>query len=194
MQETNETRTARHRLQELSCSDPAAVSMLLTGRRGRERDSAEPNIQAGFRLTAAERDILSAAAVRLRMDVVHLTFDVDDPAGPPIGIVVIRSEGDEVACYPRCALWSPTGAGRVVIVPLNDGPPSHFVLRRGKPMVKVAGWPARSLDAGLRRGGNALFRHASAQKLRNAHVGMFREIVCFNGPGDWSVRTDRIAA
>ncbi len=204
MEETKEAMLARQVLNEATAADPAvasnmgrhmaALNLLLLGRRGHDAPKGEPIIQSGFRMTVGERDMIMAAATRLNNDVIHLAFDVEQATGTPRGIVVFRIEGEHIACYPRCALWVPAGSNRVVIVGLDAPAPCHFVVRPGQPLIKVEGWPAKSIDAGIRRGANALFKLTASEELRDAHVGATRGVVGFDGPGKWTYRGDRIAA
>lgn len=204
MDESNRQAEVRHRLQELTADDPAAISsmarhcaalsILLTGGRGRELAPPEPNIHSGFVLCAEERDIFMAAAARMRRDAIHIAFDVDDAAGPPRAIGLFRIEGEMIVCYAGLAIWKPAGPGRAVLVAIDHQERCHFVFRRGRPLVRIEGAPAGNLEAGLRRGWRALEELAASDELRDVHDGIFRQIVTFHGPGDWSVRSDRIAA
>ena len=72
MKQTKEQRDAWHQLQEMAVDDPAAVSamarylaalgLMLEGRRPRDMTGPEPNLQSGFIMTTAQRDILMAEA------------------------------------------------------------------------------------------------------------------------------------
>ncbi|NJR80277.1 hypothetical protein [Sphingomonas corticis] len=204
MKEITEAEREMQREQERVAADPvaagnmarhmAALNLLLLGRRGYDQTDEEPIIQSGFRLTLGERDLLMAAAARLETDVVHLTFHIERAAGDPHGIMVFRVEGDLIACYPQCGLWAPAGGKRAVLVGLEREAPCHFVLRPGRSIAKVEGWPAAKLEAGLRRGANLLLKLAASDAMRDAHVGVSRGFVQFNGPGQWAYRSDKLAA
>ncbi len=204
MKEITEAEREMQREQERVAADPAASSnmarhmaalnVLLLGRRGFDQPAEEPIIQSGFRLTIGERDLLMAAAARIGCDTIHLAFHIERATGNPHGIMVFRVEGDLIACYPQCGLWAPAGGKRAVIVGLEREAPCHFVLRPGRRMAKVEGWPAVKLEAGLLRGANLLLKLASSDEMRDAHVGANRGFVQFHGPGRWSYRADKLAA
>lgn len=162
MNANDEKSQADWKLKLLSLSDPAAqaniparlmaLAMLVTGRRGREREAGEPQFGAGFRLSPEDRMFHMSITWRTGVEQVLLSFDVDDPAGPPVSLSVIRREGEKVAFHAGCQLWSPPGEGRSVIVAGGAEGHGHFVHRRGAPLRHVRGSPADDLEPGLLRG------------------------------------------
>jgi len=200
MHETDEMRDARYALQKLTTETPAAVnnmtrfmaalSRMLAGRTGKHMEEGEPIIQAGFRMTVGERNILMAAAARLNKDVVHLGLEADDGTGNPYALMIIRNEAEHITCYPRCALWSAPGSGRAVIIPIDDEPPCHFVFKRGSGLQKIAGWPASEIQAGLKRGQAALERMAASDALKGVEKEAFRHQVGWQGK--FEVKSDRL--
>lgn len=131
MNENNEVRDARHELELLSASDPAAnanmlryvaaLSVMVTGRRGRERLEHEPQIGAGFLLTHGADKLCAAAARRSGTDYIYMAFDVDDAAGPALAIGVFRECDGNMFVYGNCRLWSPANDGRTLLVPTGEG-------------------------------------------------------------------------
>lgn len=97
MKETEEMRQARHDLQLLTASDPAAagnmmrhvvaLSIMLSGRRARERRDQEPQIGAGFTLTHGDDELCAAATRRSGTDYIYIAFDA---AAPPLATGVFR--------------------------------------------------------------------------------------------------------
>ncbi|MES3100605.1 hypothetical protein [Sphingomonas faeni] len=159
---TKEMREARHGLQTLSASDPlaqanilrhvAAFTKLLTGRPGIDASPSEPLVGAGFRLVDGEERLLAALPRRDGIERIYIAFDIDDAQGPPIGTGLFRKEGDHVACYGLCKLWSPLGDGRALLVPTKGGEHAgYFAFRRGQPFRRVEGPLPGDFIAGLRR-------------------------------------------
>jgi hypothetical protein len=181
IEETEQMRDARHQLEELTASDPAvvanmmrhlaALSLVLTGRRGNEARDAEPRVMAGFRLMGGSHHMCAAVTARTGIDQVYMAFDVDDAAGPPIGIGLFRNEGDQTAIYGNCRLWSPVGDGRAVLVPDDTGEHGHFVFQPGAAMRHEPGLPARDLEPGLRRAAARRVRLLNSEELRSGPRG-----------------------
>ena len=144
MNKFEEIRQARHDLEMLSASHPAvsanmlryvaAYSLMITGRRGRERRKGEPQIGAGFLLTDGNEKLIAAAARRSGTDYIYIAFDVDDGAGPALAAGVFRQQGDDMFVCGHCRLWSPTCATR-------PGPPrrgqSHPPMKMSSPGLVV---------------------------------------------------------
>ena len=140
MNETDEMRDARHALERLSASDPAAqanmlryvaaVRIMLTGRRRGDVD-APPLIGAGFRLMGGAVEIPAAHTREDGADRIYIAFDVDDAAGPAIGLGLFRKDDDLVSCYGLCRLWSPANDGRAIIIPADDGSLGSFSFKSG---------------------------------------------------------------
>jgi hypothetical protein len=176
---TNEMQQARWDLQILSASDPAAsanmmrhvcaLGMMLTGGKGRPRLETEPAIQAGFQLAPGEQMLQMAVTSRTGVEQIYLAFDIDDAAGPPVGLGIIRSEGEQVVTYGKCQLWSPSNVGRAVIVPGLSGEHGHFTFRRGAPLRHVRGLPPGDLRAGCLRGLARMKRLLESPELRDVH-------------------------
>ena len=180
MHETEEMRQARHALQELSASDPAASanmlryaaahSIMLTGRRGRERREGEPQLGAGFRLTHGDHQLCAAAAGRSGTDYIYIAFDVDDATAPPLATGVFRKEDDNMVVFGNCVLWSPANDGRALLVPRGEGPyVGYFAFRPGQPLRLVDAPVPGDLAAGVRRAGTRLQRILASAALRDVH-------------------------
>lgn len=180
MKETEEMRQARHDLQMLSASDPAAsanmlrhvaaYAIMVTGRRGRERRDGEPQIGGGFVLTH-DADKLKAAAVRKSgTDYLYIAFDVDDASAPPVAAGVFRKQDDVMYVYGHCRLWSPANDARALLVPQGQGDyVGYFAFRPGQPFKLVNAPVPGDLDAGFRRADARLRRLLESDALRNVH-------------------------
>ena len=186
MHMNEEMRAARWQLQELSVSDPAAMSNMLrhlaaltimvTGRRDDRRCELEPVFEAGFQLTAGEQRLCMHMTGRTGVEQVYMAFDVDDAAGPPCGLAVVRREREVVTMACKCMLWSPSANGKALIVPTGEGAFGHFAFRPGRPLRHVATPPPGDLAAGLARGAARQTRLAESRWLREAHRGGIRTI------------------
>lgn len=207
MTETTEAmQQARHELQQLTADDPAAsanmvrylsaLSLLVTGHRGRDLEPPEPIFLAGFQMDTSENMIVRKTAMLTGVQHVFLAFDVDDATAAPVGLGVFRTEGELEVCYSRCRLWSPANDGRAVIVPTHTGDAidGHFVFRRGRPLVRVATPPAADLEAGFRRGERRLTQLAHSPELRDATNGAVRNVITNVRRGEITVEMRRLAA
>lgn len=182
MNETKEMRQARHALQDLSASDPAAsanmlrhaaaFTLMMTGRRGRDWREGEPQIGAGFVLTHGDECICVETARRSRTDYVYIAFDVDDAAGPPIASGVFSPRGEDVAVFGNCRLWSPANDGRALLVPQGDGCLGYFAFRPGRPLKFVDRPLPGDFEAGARRADARLRRLLASEDLRNLDGGL----------------------
>lgn len=166
-------RSAIEALRELSVSDPAvqlnfarytkAMGEMLRGRPIDRVGAKHVAAAACFTMDGSDRDYLMAASVRLEIDQVILTFDVDDPLGMPIGLVAVRLEEREVAFYGRCRLWAPANDGRLLVVPEADAE-RHFDAG-GENLVERWRRLPGSLGAGERRAWHRLKILASSFDL-----------------------------
>lgn len=181
MNETDEMRQARHALQDLSASDPAASanmlrhvvahSLMMTGRRGRDRLKGEPQIGASFVLMHGEKSICAETVRRSGTDYVYIAFDLDDAAGPPIASGVFSPRGEDVAVFGNCRLWSPTNDGRALLVAQGDGCRGYFAFRAGRPLKFVDGPLPGDVEAGFRRADVRLRRLLASEELRDLDGG-----------------------
>ena len=182
MNDTEEMRKARYALQELTAADPAAsgnmlryvaaISLLVTGRRGRERRPAEPQIGAGFLLVDGNEQLFAAATRRSGTDYVLIGFDVDDAAGPARGIGVFRKQGDVMVLFGNCRPWAPANDGRALLVPTGDSDyAGYLAFRPGQPFKLVMAPVPGDLEAGFRRADARLARLLASEALRDAHSG-----------------------
>lgn len=178
--ETEEMRQARHDLQLLSASDPAAganmlkhvaaYSIMLSGRRGRERRGHEPQIGAGFVLTHGGHKLCAAAARRSGTDYLYIAFDVDDASVAPVAAGVFRQQGDDMIVYGNCVLWSPANDGRALLVPQGGGDyVGYFAFRPGQPFKLVDAPLPGDFDAGARRAANRMQRLLASEALRHVY-------------------------
>lgn len=180
MNETEEMRQARHDLQLLTASDPAAagnmmrhvvaLSIMLSGRRGRERRDREPQMGSGFLLTLGAHKLCAAAARRSGTDYIYIAFDVDDAAAPPLATGVFRQQGDDMVVYGNCVLWSPANDGRALLIPRGDGSYiGYFAFRPGQPLRLVEAPLPGDLAAGIRRAEARMRGLLGSDALREVH-------------------------
>ena len=203
---TEEMQQARNALQQLTASDPAAsanmvrylsaLSILVTGHRGRDLERPEPIFLAGFQMDRTENLIVRKTSMLTGIQHVFLAFDVDEATAPPVELGVFRTEGELEVCYSHCRLWAPANDGRAVIVPTGTHDPvdGHFVFRRGRPLVRVATPPAGDLEAGFRRGERRLVRLANSPELRDAMNGAVQNVITNAGPGKLEVEMRKLSA
>lgn len=194
---------ARFKRMQAVAADPAvashigrhmkALKLMLLGSDS-DAEPTGPIVQAGFRLSAEERNLMMAAAQRLQSDFVHLEFDVEHPLDAPTGLVVVRIEGEHVACYPECALWALTGSRRSVIVSLAQSARYQFVVDAEPRLGRRDGWPAPSIDAGLRRAAHRLKKLATSGEMGRAHVGVSRAVIGSDRAGRWTYEDDKVSA
>jgi hypothetical protein len=203
-EETDEMRQGRHDLQLLSASDPAAganmmkyvaaYSIMLTGRRGRDRRKDEPQLGAGFVLRHGDEFLCAAAARRSGTDYIYIAFDVDDAAGPPLAAGVFRKQDDAMSVYGNCRLWSPANAGRALLVPIGVGPEvGHFAFRPGRPLKLVDAPVPGDLGAGFRRASARMQRLLASDELRHVHREGYMHLI-HNVGQDIYAETSRLAA
>lgn len=180
MHETDEMRQARFELQLLSASDPAAAanmlryvaaySIMLTGRRGRDRQENEPQLGSGFLLTHGDHQLHAAAARRSKTDYIYIAFDVDDAASAPIAAGVFRQQGEHMVVYGDCRLWSPANDGRALLVPQGEGDyVGYLAFRPGQPLKLVDAPVPGDFEAGVRRANARLDRLLASDALRDVH-------------------------
>jgi hypothetical protein len=202
--ETEAMKQARRNLQDLTASDPAvranmlrhvaALSLMIAGRRARNSLPGEPHVISTFQFAPGERDMCMAVTSRTGLDQVVLAFDIDDAAGPPVGLGVIRIEGEEIVCYGACRLWAPAGDGRALIVPAGDQDHGHFAFQRGGALRHVRDARPRDLEPGFRRGTARLTRLANSDGLREVAQEGFMHVLNSHGPGRLTSRTMPMAA
>lgn len=180
MNDTDEMIEARYQLQELTAADPAAsanmlrhvaaLSLLVTGRRARDRRCREPQFGAGFLLVDGNEQLFAATARRSGTDYVLTAFDVDDAAGPAQGIGVFHRQGDDMVLYGNCRPWSPANDGRALLVPTGRGDyAGHFAFRPGQPFKLIDAPVPGDLEAGFRRADARLRRLLASEALREVH-------------------------
>lgn len=204
MNETEEMRRARHALQELSASDPAAsanmlrhvaaYALIITGRRGRDRRGNEPQIGAGFVLTHGDQNLCAAATRRSGTDYLYIAFDVDDAAAPPVAAGVFRQQGDHMVAYGNCRLWSPANDGRALLVPVGRGDyVGYFAFRPGQPFKLVEAPLPGDFDAGVRRAEARMQRLLNSNALQDVHRYGYMHIIRNEGQEIFA-DTRRVAA
>lgn len=204
MNETDEMREARHALQLLSASDPAAAanmmrrvaaySIMVTGRRGRERREGEPQMGAGFVLTHGDHNLCAAAARRSGTDYIYIAFDVDDATSAPVAAGVFREQDDSMFVYGDCRLWSPANDGRALLVPMGVGDyAGYFAFRPGKRLKLVRSALPGDLDAGLRRAAARMRRLLASDALREVHREGYMHLIHNQGQEIYP-ETTRLAA
>ncbi len=180
MNDTDEMVEARYQLQELTAADPAAsanmlryvaaLSLLVTGRRARDRRPGEPQFGAGFLLVDGNEQLFAATARRSGTDYVLTAFDVDDAAGPAHGIGVFHPQADGMVLFGNCRPWSPANDGRALLVPTGEGDyAGHLAFRPGRPFRLVQAPVPGDLEAGFRRAGARLARLLASEALREVH-------------------------
>ena len=178
--ETEEMRQARHELQLLAASDPAAAanmmryvvaySLMFTGRRAREKRDGEPQLGAGFVLEHGDETLCAAAARRSGTDYIYIAFNVDDARTAPVASGVFSPQGDDMMCYGNCHLWSPANDGRALLVPMGAGAPVGYLTFRPGGRLKFVQAPLPGdLRAGLLRAKSRLQRLLDSAELRNVH-------------------------
>jgi len=204
MHETEKMRQARHELQLLSASDPAAAanmlryvaaySIMLTGRRGRDRRENEPQLGGGFVLTHGDHQLCAAAAQRSKTDYIYIAFDVDDAASAPVAAGVFRQQDGHMAVYGNCRLWSPANDGRALLVPQGEGDYlGYFAFRPGQPMKLVDAPVPGDFVAGVRRANARMQRLLTSDSLRDVHREGYMH--CIHNQGDEIyAETTRLAA
>lgn len=180
MNETKEMRQARHALNMLSASDPAAASnmlryvasysLMLSGRRSRDRRGNEPQFGAGFVLLHGDERLCAAAARRSGTDYIYIAFDVDDAAAPPLAAGVFRLQGKDMVAYGNCRLWSPSNDGRALLVPTGAGDyAGYFTFQPGRPLKLVEAMLPGDANAGFRRAEARLERLLNSEAVRSVH-------------------------
>lgn len=192
-------KTARRELQKLKLSDPAARSNMLShvtalthlvaGWDPHDVVPGEPVFQSIVQQTAGERGLCTSAAAASRLDHVLLAFDVDDAAGSPLGVGLVRFKGDTIACYLRCGLWMPASSGRGLVVPMGTDRTGHFAFERGKPLRYVSRRVAGDPAAGYSRGPTRLKKLAHSLKLQKPRSDGYLSVVQGNGWGPVRTRT-----
>jgi hypothetical protein len=188
---TKEMSTAMIGLQELSASDPAVrmnmlrqlgtLTELVTGRERGFEEPGGPMFMAGFQLTAGQQQACMMLTARTGVEQVYLAFDVDDAAGPPRGLGVVRIEGDRVVAHVFCRIWVPASGGRAVIVPTGEGTRGHFAFRRGQRLRFVDRPPPGDLAAGYRRAEDRQRQLVAARELCPIEGELTRYLA--EGPG-----------
>ena len=161
MNETEKMRAARHELEFLSASDPAAYanmvryvvaySKLLTGAMPDQVGSKSPVVMAGFRLAGGDEALLAKAVRNERRDCIYIAFDVDDAQGAPAAMGIFRREGDQIICYGCCKVWSPVQGHALLVPTVGDDAVGYFAFRRSGPPRWVDGQVPGSFGAGLLR-------------------------------------------
>ena len=180
-------RATRHRLQELSAFDPAAqtnmiryvraLRLLVAGRSGRDALPGEPEFLATFQTTEEERMVLLAQVHRSGLDHVLLAFDIDDAAGPPVGLAVIRSDGERVFCWGNCQIWAPEGDGRAILVPVGENVHGRFAFQDGSPLLHSDDPLPGDFQTGARRGLDRLVETARSPAMLEIEGDPFVSIV-----------------
>lgn len=203
MNDAKKMQQARWELEMLTASDPsatsnmmrhvAALSLMLTCRRQTDSKWGEPEISACFLMDAEDRRFRMYVAARTGIDQIHVGFDVDDAVGPACGIAIIRVEGDVVASYGECRLWSPANDGRAVLVPMGEGGSGHFAFQKEGPLRKLPGRPARDLAPGFRRAATRYARLVTSADLRDVGREGFLHVIS-DDRGTLSTRPTSLAA
>lgn len=204
MNETEEMRQARFDLQMLSASDPAvssnmlrhvaATSIMLTGRRGRDRRENEPQFGSGFVLTHGDHHLFAAAARKSLVDQIYIAFDVDDGIAPPVAMGVFRPLDGNVFLYGNCRLWSPANDGRAILVPMGSGDyEGYLAFRQGCPLRLIEAAVPGDLEAGFRRARARMGRLLASDALRDVHHEGFMHRIHNKGE-DLFADTTRAAA
>ncbi len=161
MNETEKMRTARHELELLSASDPAAYanmvryvvaySKLLTGVMPDQVGLKAPVVMAGFRLVGGDEAVLARAVQMDGRDCIYIAFDVDEAQGAPAAMGIFRKDGDHTLCYGCCKVWSPVQGHALLVPTAHDDAVGYFSFRRSGPPRWVDGQVPGSFGAGLRR-------------------------------------------
>lgn len=202
--ETDAMREARHALQELTATDPAAranilryvaaYSLMVTGRRARERRGDEPQTVGGFVLTHGDQYLCAEATRRGGRDQLYIAFDVDDAASAPVAAGVFSKRGEDVVVFGNCRLWSPANDGRALLVPQGvDGYGGYLAFQPGRPFRHVDASLPGDVEAGYRRADARLRRLLASDELRSIRDEGYLHVVRNEGR-DIHVNTTPLAA
>ncbi|WP_242147019.1 hypothetical protein [Sphingomonas sp. BAUL-RG-20F-R05-02] len=201
-EETESMRDARHELEMLSASDPIAQAnmlrhvvafrMLLTGHRY-DQNCDDLLIAAGFILKHRPENLLGAACRMDARERIHIGFDVDDAAAPPLSLALFVPQWGQVTCYDSCRIWSPANDGRALIVPSNDPGFGHYAYRPGAKLRRLHGLPSGDLDAGFRRADARIARLLKSDELTRLRSNRFLHVLR-SGDGELACHTTKLAA
>ncbi|WP_242153664.1 hypothetical protein [Sphingomonas sp. BAUL-RG-20F-R05-02] len=200
--ETDQMRDARHELEMLSASDPAAQAnmlqhvaafrMMLTGRR-HDQECEVLLIGAGFVLKHGSEKLLGAVCREDGRERIYIAFDVDDPAGPPLCWGLFVPQWGQVTCYGRCRLWSPANDARALIVPSSEPGSSHYAYRSGSKLRRLEGLPPGDLEAGFRRADARLAKLLKSEDLQQLRDKGFLAVLR-SSDGKLERHTEKMAA
>lgn len=204
MNVTGEMRQARHDLELLTASDPAATAnmikyvaayaLMLTGRRGRDRRDGEPQIGAGFVLCDGNQNLKAAAVRKSGTDYVYIAFDVDDACAPPVAAGVIGERDGHMVVFGHCRLWSPANDGRALLVPQGSGEQvGFFAFRPGRRLKLVNAPVPGDLEAGFRRAEARKQKLLASEALRDIHRDGYMHLIHNEGQEIYA-ETTRLAA
>ena len=165
-------------LQMLSAMDPAgqanmmshtvALRLMLTGQLHDEEVSGVM-FGACFGITDEQEAAHIALTTADGADRFMIAFDVDDPAGPPIGYGLFHKEGAEAVLLGRCAPWTSADGMRTLLVAANDATDvGTFSYRHGVNLRRKPGVPSRDPEPGYRRARARMARLVASPRVRNA--------------------------
>ena len=159
----------------------AAAAILIAGRPGRELDAPEPAVQVGFEPDQQEMDGLVERAQKLQRDLIHVSCHMDGVGGPTGMIATVFFENGIARPHRRGGLLCAPGSSDVSLAGVSDveDEPCHFVLRRGRKMVRVAGYPVDDVLAGMLRAGEkwiALSKSSTLGDQRGERLWIHRRL------------------
>ena len=148
----------------------AAAAILIAGRPGRALTAPEPLIQVGFEPDEHEMDALVAVAVARQRDLIHVSCHVDGVGGPTGMIATVYFEGGTARPHRRGGLLCAHGSADVFLSGVSDieDETCHFILRPGRKMRRVAGYPVDDLGAGMQRAGERWIELSNSPALADS--------------------------
>ena len=147
----------------------AAASILIAGRPGRGLVAPEPLVQVGFEPNEQEMDALVSRAAGFGRDLIHISCHTDEVGGPTGMIATVYFENGKARPHRRGGLLCAGGSSDVLLSGVSDveDEPCHFILKPGRKMVRVAGYPVDDLSAGIHRAGEKWIALSKSPTLGN---------------------------